>query len=223
MWELEGAAFVIRQELPVAVKSGTIVDLETTGIQPSKSHIICLGCVFGTTLEIRAKSRKATWKGFYNHLRPVVKALPRPFHAYNAKFDKGFLKRHLGYRGSVIDLFEPWRSRAESRISKWPSLDELIRGPWDAIPPHMAPVRDAELPTPGVLREDEEKWLTRRGRWKRQAWEARGLITGKDIPRLWREYLKGDDEALRQIGEHNRQDLIKTLCLLAFLTRPLTE
>lgn len=103
MWELEKDAFVSRQELSVAVKAGTIIDLETTGVQPSKSHIICFGCICGTTLEIRVRHRGATWKGFYNHLRRVVKDLPRPFHAYNAKFDQRFLKRHLGYSESVIE------------------------------------------------------------------------------------------------------------------------
>ncbi len=72
-----------------------------------------------------------------------------------------------------------------------------------------------ELPL-GALREDEEAWL-RRG--QRQCIPPRvRRITGKEIPRLWREYqVKGDLEALRDIVAHNRQDLLKTLCLYLFL------
>jgi hypothetical protein len=224
MWEPNGPAYVHRGNLDVELRRGTIVDLETTALRPSHGHIICFGCIFGTTIEIRAKDRKATWKEYYARLRVFVKRLPRPLYAYNAKFDGGFLRRYCDFRERIIDLFEPWRSRAESRKQKFPSLDELVRGPWDALPPYRIPEREVDVLEPGILSDEEEQWLRRhQGTWRGQAWERKGMITGKDVPRLWGEYLNGEDEALVEIAEHNRQDLLKTLCLLAFLGRPLTK
>ncbi len=224
MWELQGPAFACVEELPLLLKKGSIIDLETTGLEPGRSGIVCLGFVASSRMEIRARSRTSTANEFTAMLHSVVKNLPHPIYAYNAKFDSSMMKKHLGYRGPpLVDLFEPWRSRAEGYKLKFPSLDELVRGPWDALPPHMVAVRD-EIPANVVLREDEMQWLRgSRSSYRRQAWEFKGQTTGKDVPRLWREYLKGRDEALREIGEHNRQDLIKTLCLLAFLGRPLTQ
>lgn len=224
MWELQGPAFVSIEELPVVLKRGSILDLETTGLEPGRSGIVCLGFVCGSKLEIRARLRASTASEFNNMLRSIVKSLPQPIYAYNAKFDGSLIRKHLGYRDrALIDLFEPWRSRAESHKLKFPSLDELVRGPWDALPPHMVAMRD-EIPANVVLREDETQWLKGgRNSYRRQVWEFKGQITGKDVPRFWREYQNGRDEALREIGEHNRQDLIKTLCLLTFLGRPLTQ
>ncbi len=212
------------ERLPLRLGRGTILDLETTDLGAG-SGIVCLGSVHDNVLRILARGRHSSADEFHQYLTPLLQCLPQPFYAYNAKFDAGFLRRQLGYRGPrLIDLFEPWRSRAESRNKKWPSLDELIRGPWDELPPYRLPVRDPEPIDMGLLREDEAAWLKRgHGSWRRESFENRGAISGRDVPRLWRKYVGGDSEALRLIAEHNRQDILKTLCLIAFLGRPLTE
>lgn len=72
-----------------------------------------------------------------------------------------------------------------------------------------------ELPL-GALPEDEEAWL-RRGQRHRIPPRVR-RVTGKEIPRLWERYhAAGDLRALEAIVDHNRQDLLKALCLLLFL------
>jgi len=220
--ERKGPSYYFREDLPLALSHGTILDVETTGLEPSRSGIVCFGSISGSTLEIRCRARDSGADDFYRQLNAVLMVSPQPFYAYNAKFDASMLQKRVGYRGPrFIDLFEPWRSRAEAHNIKFPSLDELVRGPWDALPPQLVPVRE-EIPANAYLREDELQWLRKGRRFRREAWEFRGLVSGKDVPKLWRDYLNGEDEALVQIAEHNRQDLLKTLCLLTFLGRPLT-
>lgn len=112
------------------------MDLETTDLTPSHGGVVCLGAIHGDRLEVRVRAREVKVGEFYGGLKEVVRALPRPVYAYNAAFDGKFLKKYLGYdrNGLVVDLFEPWRSRAEATAMKWPKLDELVRGPWDDIP-----------------------------------------------------------------------------------------
>src|SRR2546425_2790623 len=98
MWEVRGPSFLSVQDLPVALRKGTIIDLETTGLEPAKSAIVCLGCVFGSTLEIHMRGRSARPDEFYNQLRSVLRSRPQPFYAYNSKFDGSLMKRYLGYK-----------------------------------------------------------------------------------------------------------------------------
>jgi len=215
----EGPAHVLQQELPTSLTKGTIVDLETTDLTPSRGGVICIGTIRSSTLEIRTRARDAKFRSFYDSLKGFVRDLPRPFYAYNASFDAKFLRSFLGYgkKELVVDLFEPWRSRAEVLNLKWPSLDELVTGPFDELPrdPGRDVDRDIVLPL-GALREDEEAWL-RRGRHERIPRRVR-RVTGKEIPALWKRYVERDDlAALDDIVLHNRQDLLKALALLLFL------
>ena len=57
-WEPRGPSYLTIEALLVQMKAGTIIDVETTGLDPASSGIVCFGSVQGSTLEMRARSRK---------------------------------------------------------------------------------------------------------------------------------------------------------------------
>src|SRR5256885_16882498 len=107
--ERKGPSYYFREELPLALSHGTILDVETTGLEPSRNGIVCFGSISGSTLEIRCRTRDSRATDFHLELNRILTDSPQPFYAYNAKFDGLMLQKHVGYRGPrFIDLFEPW-------------------------------------------------------------------------------------------------------------------
>jgi uncharacterized protein YprB with RNaseH-like and TPR domain len=115
-------------DLLVGIPHGTLMDIETTGLDENRHEIITLGFISGNQLSvIQRKVRQKT--PFYREIRDVLGRLRRPFYAYNSDFEEKFIKTQLGLRVKLLDLMKPWREMANHRKIKWPKLDELVSEP----------------------------------------------------------------------------------------------
>ena len=112
------------RELMLGIPQGTLIDIETTGLNMGQDEIVLFGYIQGSHLEIicRSSSKEAP---FIAQLTELVPTLPKPFYAYNLAFEKGFLQAK-GIEIEGIDLFQPWKEKAEAMFLKWPKLDELF-------------------------------------------------------------------------------------------------
>jgi hypothetical protein len=171
------AATSYSRELIVSIPQGTLIDIETTGLDGSYDEIVIFGYIQGSRLEIICRTSEKEGP-FIAQIARLVPNLSRPFYAYNLSFERGFLKaKGINIRG--IDLFQPWKEKAEALRLKWPKLDELF--------------------------SHAEHYFNE------------PVISGKDVPLLWEEFLKtGDKDYLQQIVRHNESDLLRELYLLVY-------
>ncbi len=112
------------RELMVSIPQGTLIDIETTGLDSKHDEIIIFGYVERNYLRIICRTSQHE-KPFIAQIASIVSKLPKPFYAYNLSFEEGFLKAK-GIDIEGIDLFRPWREKAERYGLKWPKLDELF-------------------------------------------------------------------------------------------------
>jgi len=124
--EGEGAGMITSysRELMLGIPQGTLIDIETTGLDMGQDEIVLFGYIQGSHLEIICRSSQEE-APFIAQLAELVPTLPRPFYAYNLSFEKGFLQAK-GIDIEGIDLFQPWKEKAEALYLKWPKLDELF-------------------------------------------------------------------------------------------------
>jgi uncharacterized protein YprB with RNaseH-like and TPR domain len=112
------------RELMLGIPQGTLIDLETTGLDVDHDEIVLFGYIQGSRLEIICRNL-AEEAPFIAQLAELVPTLPKPFYAYNLSFEKGFLQaKGIDIQG--VDLFQPWKEKAEALYLKWPKLDELF-------------------------------------------------------------------------------------------------
>lgn len=118
------------KELLVSLLKGTIIDVETTGLNPDVNEIVTFGYLTENKVSIMQRV-EASATEFYKAIKSKLSKLPHPFYAYNAKFDQMFLNSKLKRKTppEFIDIFKPWMERAELEGQKYPSLDELARLP----------------------------------------------------------------------------------------------
>jgi len=112
------------RELMLGIPQGTLIDLETTGLDMGHDEIVLFGYIQGSRLEIICRS-SIEEAPFIVQLAELVPRLSKPFYAYNLSFEKGFLQAK-GITIEGIDLFQPWKEKAEALYLKWPKLDELF-------------------------------------------------------------------------------------------------
>ncbi|RLJ06934.1 MAG: hypothetical protein DRP12_03195, partial [Candidatus Aenigmatarchaeota archaeon] len=116
-----------RWNFPVSI-DGTIIDIETTDVNPEKGEIITFGYFTGNTIKIfqRTDPSERGRDIFNRFIRSALQTLPRPFHAYNCSFEE----RWLGVRFSH-DLMAKWREKSDKgrQKLKWPKVSELISLP----------------------------------------------------------------------------------------------
>jgi uncharacterized protein YprB with RNaseH-like and TPR domain len=112
------------RELMLGIPQGTLIDLETTGLDVDHDEIVLFGYIQGSRLEIICRNSEDE-APFIVQLAELVPTLPKPFYAYNLSFEKGFLQAK-GINIEGIDLFQPWKEKAEALYLKWPKLDELF-------------------------------------------------------------------------------------------------
>lgn len=116
-----------RRQLNLGIAQGTLVDLETTGLNPFDNELVAFGYIHGSGLCILCR-RSPEESSFVEEVRELVRGLSPPFYAYNLSFEERFLMaRGIAIQG--YDLFRPWATRAEQASLKWPKLDELISHP----------------------------------------------------------------------------------------------
>jgi uncharacterized protein YprB with RNaseH-like and TPR domain len=120
---------MLEKKLMVSIPKGTLIDLETTGLNYSNDEILTAGVISGNTLRILQRKHK-TKDTFNEDVRKLISSLPQPFFAFNSGFEEGFIRNQLGLKNiKFVDLHAPWRKKAESMGKKWPKLDELITHP----------------------------------------------------------------------------------------------
>jgi len=112
------------RELMLGIPQGTLIDLETTGLDVGQDEIVLFGYIQGSRLEIICRNSQEE-APFIVQLAELVPTLPKPFYAYNLSFEKGFLQAK-GIDIEGVDLFQPWKEKAEALYLKWPKLDELF-------------------------------------------------------------------------------------------------
>ena len=174
---MEGVTTSYSRELMVSIPQGTLLDIETTGLDGNYDEIVIFGYVEGNCLKILYRTLEKEGP-FIAQIARLVPKLSQPFYAYNLSFEKGFLKAK-GINIEGIDLFQPWKEKAEALHLKWPKLDELF--------------------------SHAEHYFNE------------SVISGKDVPLLWGEFLKtGDKDYLQQIVRHNESDLLRELYLLVY-------
>ena len=115
-------------DLLVGVWEGSVIDIETTGLDPESDEIVTLGFIEANKLQIIQRTSKDQ-TAFYKELKEVVTNLKAPFYAYNGSFENRFIQAQLGIKKEVVDVFAPWRKMAESQGQKWPKLDDLVSEP----------------------------------------------------------------------------------------------
>jgi len=115
-------------KLLVRIPKGSLIDLETTGLNPNQDEIVAFGCIKGNYLKVvQRKCRNETY--FLTLINQEFRELRQPFYAYNAKFERDFVKTKFGINARFVDLMEPWRKKADKTRIKWPKLGELISEP----------------------------------------------------------------------------------------------
>ena len=112
-----------------ALVAGTIIDLETTGLYPSRDDIITFGWLTGNEIQVIQRV-EASPETFYGCIEEELDRIPSPLYAYNASFERDFLKSKTGRDLEFIDVFKPWRNMAERKGLKWPSLDKISPVPY---------------------------------------------------------------------------------------------
>ena len=118
----------LKMDLLVGVWEGSVIDIETTGLNSTIDEIVTFGFIEDNKLEIiqRTGEEKVS---FYKELKEVVTNLKAPFYAYNGPFENRFIQDQLEISKKVVDVFAPWRKMAASQGQKWPKLDDLVSEP----------------------------------------------------------------------------------------------
>src|SRR5579863_4670261 len=101
----------VRVDLLVGIPKGSIVDVETTALEPKEGDLISFGWIQGDRLTILLRTSESAAE-YYRNLRETVARLPEPFYAYNAAFERSWVETKLGLRPQVVDLMAPWAERA---------------------------------------------------------------------------------------------------------------
>jgi len=94
---------------------GTIVDIETTGLNPGRgdyynpqSHIITLGTYSGPTIELRQLFHPK-YEAFRDICVRTVERKPQPLYAYFADFERDFLGIEKGWSDLGEYIFSDWQ------------------------------------------------------------------------------------------------------------------
>ena len=145
------------RELMLGIPQGTLIDLETTGLDVDHDEIVLCGYIQGSRLEIICRNSDQETP-FTVQLAELVSSLPRPFYAYNLSFEKAFLQAK-GIPIEGIDLFQPWKEKAEALYLKWPKLDELFSHAEHYFNEPVISGRDVPLLWQKFLRTRDDSYL----------------------------------------------------------------
>ena len=110
--------------------AGTVVDLETVGLEPVAGGIFTFGYLSEDVIRIVQAEGESDCVELERFIRDVWETLPRPLYAYNKGFEEKWFRPLLGSKVHVDhDLMETWKRAAEQQSLKWPRLRELVRPP----------------------------------------------------------------------------------------------
>ena len=75
----------------VSIPKGTLIDIETTGLNWDYDEIVLFGYVEGNCLMIICRTSEEE-EPFIAQIANLIPKLSKPFYAYNFSFEKSFLK-----------------------------------------------------------------------------------------------------------------------------------
>ncbi len=119
-YRTESNLIIWKLVLPVYILEGTIIDIETDGLE-IENEIIVFGYVSENSLVSVARTIQADYNLFLKQIYKKLKILKKPFYGYNTKFEKKF----LGYDNIWIDLMGIHRQLSEINKVKEPKLKEV--------------------------------------------------------------------------------------------------
>lgn len=119
---------IYTKSLPIGLLNGSIIDIETTGIEVGGSEIITLGCLQNNKTVVYQRA-DMTADEYHAYLTGKIMELPKPIYAYNAEFERSFLTTKSLVDPELVDIFGPYMKRANKMKIKYPKLDELASIP----------------------------------------------------------------------------------------------
>lgn len=173
---------------------GTILDVETVGLNPKLNGMFTYGRLSGGSIRIAQAENEADCEALAAELKRMWQTLPRPIYAYNRKFVEGWISSAIGAEARIdIDTMNAWKSAADQQSLKWPRLRELIRPPvfyyrW------------------GIADRDRERDVGTMRRTMRRARSVNEVISREALggaPHVWwRQHLEmlKDPQVSRQLG-----------------------
>lgn len=117
-----------RRELQAALVRGTIINLETTGLDVERDEVIAFGFLEGSTTTVILRI-EAELTEFYRVVGEKLSSLTHPIYVWDIHFHESFLLAKLRTPLDLIDIFEPWRERARKKGLSYPTLDKLVSVP----------------------------------------------------------------------------------------------
>lgn len=123
---------MIKKEWHVPLSlQGTIIDIETTALDPSDGELITFGVFYNDLIIVfqRTDTSEAGRELFEKYLSNWTDFCPKPYYAYNKGFEEKWLNTKIQY-----DLMAKWKEGAEkikteNGTLKWPRLNELVSFP----------------------------------------------------------------------------------------------
>ena len=85
-------ALTTKIHLIIGIWDGSVIDIETTGLDPTQDEIITFGYIEKNNLHIIQRTTEEN-DSFYNELIKVANRLRPPFYSYNGLFEQGFLSK----------------------------------------------------------------------------------------------------------------------------------
>jgi uncharacterized protein YprB with RNaseH-like and TPR domain len=180
--------FYLHLELnPNLTFKGVVIDFETTSFDPKNGEIICGGFAFKNTAVVIIRTKKLSKEDFYNYLQKLIESLKQhgDFYAYNAPFEKSWLKEHLNLPIEVKEIMKAakgitYKLRDLKGWHKTPKLRELLHP-----------------------------------RFFHYFGFSNWDIDSGEVGKLWKEHLRsGNIEPLNLIAQHNLLDILSELELL---------
>ena len=129
-----------KKELPIRMMQGTIIDIETTGLDYREHEIITFGYLEGNTARVLQRA-EATPDEYHYMISESLRKLPQPFYGYNSEFDRMFLISKTGVDFAMVDLFESFKKKSDDIGKKYPKLDELPSVPREYFGEKTVPAR----------------------------------------------------------------------------------
>ena len=85
MKQMENTTTSYGRELMVSIPRGTLIDIETTGLDKAHDEIVVFGYIQGSCIEVICRTSREE-EPFIAQIARLVLELPRPFYAYNLSF-----------------------------------------------------------------------------------------------------------------------------------------
>jgi len=182
---------------------GTVIDIETTGLDPRKDEIITYGIFSAEVIRIyqRTDPTPEGLKRFERFVSRSFDFLPRPYCAYKSEFEEAFLKVKIDH-----DLFKKWSEYADL-------YRECSKHGWFIVSRAV----DEGCPKCGEHSTIRMKWpkLAELITMPHEYFETSLEADGEDVPDIWREYVKTREKSfLLGIIYHNLYDLLRSACLI---------